>query len=270
MDHMEILGDTLEKIAAEKAGVIKTNTTVVIGESQDETLPVFSGFCYQKDAPMIIADRIYSVDYSMMSTDECQVFNVKRQGEMYFPNLKCGLLGHYQRRNIVTVLASVEQLSALKINNDALYKGIRNVVVNTGLSGRWQIIKHNPKIICDTAHNAEGMRMVLQQVTETPCRNLHMVIGFVNDKNTDAIMKYMPEQAVYYFVRLSVPRTMDEKELASKAKGYGLRGIAYKNMEDAWNAVETAAGMDDLVVITGSNFLVADFLNMASLRGQFP
>ena len=104
-DHTEILGDTLEKIAAEKAGIIKTNTPVVIGESQDETLPVFSDFCYQKDAPLIIADRIYSVDYSMMSTDECQVFNVKRQGEMYFPNLKCGLLGHYQRKNIVTVLA---------------------------------------------------------------------------------------------------------------------------------------------------------------------
>jgi dihydrofolate synthase/folylpolyglutamate synthase len=263
-DHTEILGDTLEKIAAEKAGIIKRNIPLVVGESQSETLPVFAKISAQQEARMCIADKIYRIDNSLISPDEYQVFNVQKQGEVHFANLKCGLLGHYQRKNTVTVLAAIEQLinEGLQITEKDIYSGIKKVIGNTGLSGRWQLIQHNPTVICDTAHNADGIKMVLQQVIETPCKNLHLVIGFVNDKDIHAILKYMPSHASFYFTRLSVPRTMDESELAAEAQHYGYKGKAFVNVKDAFEAVKKKAEINDLVIITGSNFLVADFLTM--------
>jgi dihydrofolate synthase/folylpolyglutamate synthase len=263
-DHTEILGDTLEKIAAEKAGIIKRNIPFVIGESQIETLPVFSQKASQQAASMHVADEIYKIDYSLKSVDEYQVFQVKKNGEIHFANLKCGLLGHYQRKNTVTVLAAIEQLSlaGFQITDKAIYSGIMKVIVNTGLSGRWQVIRHNPVIVCDTAHNADGIKMVLQQVAETPYKNLHLILGFVNDKDVGEILKYMPSRAVFYFTRLSVPRTMNESDLAALAQHYGIKGRAFSNVREAFLAVKEKAGSDDLVVITGSNFLVADFLTM--------
>jgi dihydrofolate synthase/folylpolyglutamate synthase len=269
-DHTEILGDTLEKIAAEKAGIIKKNIPVIIGESQDITLPVFRSVCQQLDAPMTIADKLFRIDYSMMSVDDYQVFNVRRNDEVYYTNLKCALLGHYQRKNVVTVLAVIEELTRLseeqqfKIRENHIFAGVRNVIRNTALAGRWQIIRNNPLVICDTAHNADGIRVVLQQINESAYKQLHLVIGFVNDKDVHGIMKFLPIRAAYYFVRLSVPRTMDEKEMFLLAAKNGLRGKAYRGIADAYAAVMEKAGKDDLIVITGSNFLVADFLN------QFP
>jgi dihydrofolate synthase/folylpolyglutamate synthase len=265
-DHTEILGDTLEKIAGEKAGIIKRNTPFIVGESQSETLPVFSRMAVRQEAQMYIADEIYQIDYSLMSVDEYQVFNVKRNSEIHFANLKCGLLGHYQRRNTVTVLAAIEQLirDGIPIAEKEIYSGIRNVISNTGLSGRWQLMQRNPTVVCDTAHNADGIRMVLQQAIETPCKNLHLVLGFVNDKDIREILKYMPSHASFYFTRLSVPRSMDELELVALAQRYGYRGKSFANVKDAFSAVKEKAAADDLVIITGSNFLVADFLTMSN------
>jgi dihydrofolate synthase/folylpolyglutamate synthase len=261
-DHTEILGETLEKIAVEKAGIIKRNTPVVIGESQSETLPVFIQKSSQMEASIYFADEVYKIDYSLKSVDEYQLFNVKSHDEIIFANLKCGLLGHYQRKNAVTVLASVEHLknAGLQITDKDIYSGIRKVITNTGLSGRWQLILHKPTVVCDTAHNADGIKMVLQQVSETPYKNLHLIIGFVNDKDIHDILKYMPLQACFYFTRLSVPRTMDESELAALAQHYGYKGKAFASVRDAFTAAIEKAEMNDLVVITGSNFLVGDFL----------
>jgi dihydrofolate synthase / folylpolyglutamate synthase len=263
-DHTEILGETLAKIAAEKAGIIKRNTPVIIGESQLETLPVFRQQSAQLEAPMHIADEIYKIHYSLLSTDEYQVFNVKSHGEIIYSNLKCGLLGHYQRKNTVTVLTAIKLLShsGLRISEKDIYSGIRKIVTNTGLSGRWQLIQHGPVVVCDTAHNADGIKMVMKQAYETPYNNLHLVLGFVSDKDIGEILKHMPIHAAYYFVRLSVPRTMDESELAIMAQSFGCKGKTFTNIKDAYEAAINQAAIHDLVVITGSNFLVADFLTM--------
>jgi dihydrofolate synthase/folylpolyglutamate synthase len=266
-DHTEILGDTLEKIAAEKAGIIKKNIPVIIGETQDETIRVFQTFCKKLQAPMILADKLFRIDSSKMPADDYQIFDVKREDEEYYSNLKCGLLGHYQRKNIISVLAAFGELSRLteesqmQVAEKHIYAGIKYVIKNTELAGRWQVIKKNPLVICDTAHNYEGIKVVLQQINETAYKQLHMILGFVNDKDVTGIMKSLPLNAVYYFVRLSVPRTMDEKELYLTASKYGLSGKAFAGIREAWDAVMLKASKEDLVMITGSNFLVADFLS---------
>jgi len=263
-DHTEILGDTLPRIAAEKAGIIKLNTPVVIGESHPETMPVFEVTAKERDASLHAADKIFRVIESTDTSERYQVFNVLGNNTLSYPNLKCGLLGHYQRKNIVTLLAAIEQLKKTcnKIDNPAVYNGIRNVIKNTGLAGRWQIMGHNPTTVCDTAHNTDGLYQVLQQVADIPNNKLHLVIGFVNDKDTSAILTLLPVHARYYFTRLSVPRTLDEKELKTRAMRQGLNGYSFANINEAYQCVRENAGKDDLVVITGSTFLVGDFLRM--------
>jgi dihydrofolate synthase/folylpolyglutamate synthase len=269
-DHIEILGETPEKIAAEKAGIIKKNIPVIIGESQPETLPVFQEFCTRQHAPMIIADTVYQLDYHLTPDDEMQVFEVKKEGNVRYPDIECGLLGHYQRKNIATVLAATDQLKQLQeqkfnIPERAIFKGLKNVITNTGLAGRWQILQHKPEIVCDTAHNSDGIREVMQQIKDSRYKKLHLVTGFVNDKNVDEILQYMPGNARYYFVRLSVPRTMDESILRDKAGRYGLKGQSFPNIETAFEIIKKEADPQDLIVVTGSNFLVADFLEMMRL-----
>ena len=261
-DHMEILGDTLEKIAFEKAGIIKSHVPVVVGESQPQTLPVFRKAALPLDAQVNVADELYKIEYSLFSADGYQVFNVKKEGVIHFPNLKCELLGHYQRKNTTTVLAAIEQLkqAGIHIAEKNIYAGIRKVISNTGLSGRWQILQHNPEVVCDTGHNADGLKQVMKQAAETPHEKLHLVIGFVNDKDIREILKYMPLKAAYYFTRLSVPRTLDETELAGTARRYRIKGQAYPHVSEAFDAARKNAGNNDLILITGSNFLVADFL----------
>lgn len=263
-DHVEILGDTPEKIAFEKAGIIKKNIPVVVGETQQQVLPVFRQVAETHQAPLVLAEEKYQIDYSLRSADGYQVFNVHRAVEVHFPNLKCGLLGHYQRKNTVTVLAAIEQLTqtGIQVRERNIYAGIRNVIPNTGLSGRWQIVQYNPQVVCDTAHNADGLKQVMQQVSETPHKQLHLVLGFVNDKDIREMLRYMPPRARYYFTRLSVPRTLDEHDLANTANQLGLHGQAFDHVEKAWKAVKEQAGVNDLIMITGSNFLVADFLQL--------
>jgi dihydrofolate synthase/folylpolyglutamate synthase len=261
LDHTEILGDTVEKIAFEKAGIIKHQTPVIIGETQSETLPVFTNISESRKAPMMVADQIYKIDYSLKSTDGCQVFNVMKNDKIFYPALKCGLLGRYQRKNTASVLAAIEVLQdILNITTENIYDGIRKVIKNTSLAGRWQIIRTEPAVICDTAHNTDGINVVLRQVNETPYKRLHMIIGFVNDKDIRKIMQLMPAEAAYYFTRLSVPRTMEESDLAAIAGEYGLKGQSFGDVGEAYKKALSTAGRDDLIMITGSNFLVGDFL----------
>ncbi|MBN1926275.1 MAG: bifunctional folylpolyglutamate synthase/dihydrofolate synthase [Prolixibacteraceae bacterium] len=265
-DHMEILGDTLQKIAAEKAGIIKPDTPCVIGEKQTEIMAVFREKTRQQNSKTILADEQYAINYSLTSADGFQVFNVKKKDEIRFANLKCGLMGHYQRKNTATVLAAVDELieDGLQIQEKDIYNGIRKVVQNTGLMGRWQVVRVNPVVICDTAHNPDGMRVLMQQVAETAKKNFHLIIGFVNDKDIPETLKYLPADAHFYFTRLSVPRTMDENELMKKAGSLGFAGQSYSHVKAAYDEVLQRTGSNDLVLITGSNFLVADFLIMIS------
>ncbi len=261
-DHTEILGETIEAISREKAGIIKENIPVIVGESHPASAPVFMEYSKRNNSPLTFADKVYRIDYSLMSIDDYQVFNVKKGEDIRYTNLKCGLLGNYQRKNAITVLAALDVLCSFfpDINEKSRYQGIRNVTRNTGLQGRWQIIRSNPKVICDTAHNADGLNQVIQQLNNTPFKRLHLILGFVNDKDVDAILKYLPARAVYYFVRLSVPRTMSETELSLRAAGAGIIGKAYIGINDAYDDALRIATKEDLVVITGSNFLVADLL----------
>jgi dihydrofolate synthase/folylpolyglutamate synthase len=265
-DHMEILGDTLQKIATEKAGIIKPNAPCVIGEKQPEVLPVFREICRQLNSRMILADEHYAIPYSLKSTDGYQMFNVKKNGEIRYANLKCELMGHYQRKNTATVLAAIDELTSagLQIKEKDIYSGIRKVVQITGLLGRWQLIRTNPAVVCDTAHNPDGMKVLMQQVAETARKQLHLIIGFVNDKDIPETLKYMPANSHYYFTRLSVPRTMDENDLMKNAGSLGFKGKSYSHIKEAYDEALQHAGSNDLILITGSNFLVADFLNRIS------
>ena len=264
LDHTEILGDTLSKIAAEKAGIIKTRTPVVIGESHSETLPVFTRIAKEMIAPIHIADHMYQIKTSYDSDDGYQVFMVNDLEGPSYPNLKCGLLGHYQRKNTVTLLAVIAQLMKMGIHlkEKEIYNGIRRVIQNTGFAGRWQITGHYPTTVCDTAHNSDGLSQVFQQISEIPHEHLHLLLGFVNDKDISSILKLLPVNAFYYFTRLSVPRTLDENELAFRAYARGLQGPSFASIEKAYESVKEKAGRNDLVVITGSTFLVADFLKL--------
>jgi len=264
MDHTDILGNTIAKIAAEKAGIIKSRVPVVVGESHPETLPVFKRIAGELNAPMTIADNLCHIDTSSGTADGFQLFHAKINGKVRYPNLKCALLGHYQRKNTATLLIAVDQLrrSGFTLEDSVVYAGIRNVIKNTGLAGRWQVICHSPTIICDTAHNYDGLKQVFQQVAETPHERLHIILGFVSDKDTGSILGFLPADASYYFTRLSVPRTMDEKELASRAHDNGLMGPSFPRIAEAFAAMKKNAGPNDLGLVTGSTFLVADFLRL--------
>lgn len=261
-DHTDFLGDTLEMIAAEKAGIIKDGIPVVIGETHPETAPVFNHIAREVNAAIFYADRHYQIDYSLFSTDGFQVFNVHKEGRVFMPNLKNELLGTYQRKNTITVLESIDQLrqAGFAIADIDVYKGLKQVTELTGFKGRWQIMDHHPRVVIDSAHNADGMREVMQQLRETAYENLHLVISFVSDKDVRAILCQMPVDARYYFTRSSVPRSMPESDLKQLAGSFGLKGDSYASVSGAMQAVKAAAGDNDLILICGSMFLLADFL----------
>ncbi|MBN2275482.1 MAG: bifunctional folylpolyglutamate synthase/dihydrofolate synthase [Bacteroidales bacterium] len=261
-DHMEFLGDTLGKIAEEKAGIIKPEIPVIIGETHPLTVPVFKRIAAQKKAPLYFADQIYQIDYSLFTTDGFQMFNVKKSNRLYLPNLKNALLGTYQRKNTVTLLQAVDLLrqKGFAIAEIDIYAGLKKVVDITGMQGRWQMAGYNPRIILDAAHNTDGMKEVVNQISAMAYENLHMVISFVSDKDIDAIISQLPVKAKYYFTRSSVPRSMDQYSLKKLAARYGLSGETYTSVNEAVNAVKAEAGRNDLVLITGSIFLLSDFL----------
>ncbi len=259
-DHTQFLGDTLEKIATEKAGIIKQGIPVIIGESQKETKNVFTQKAAELSAPIYFADELFSIDYALMTIDEKQNFNVYRDNQLIYPELKIDLLGQYQKNNLITALQAIEIASekGFNINKEHIYKGLANVRKNTGLKGRWQIIGHNPRIVCDTAHNEAGLQEVLAQIQNTPYKKLFMVIGLVNDKNIDTILGMLPKDAEYYFTKANIPRALNEQELFDKAKLYNLRGISVSNVPDALKFAKEKAGINDFIFVGGSTFVVAE------------
>jgi len=263
-DHMEFLGDTLDKIAYEKAGIIKQSVPVIIGESDDQTDDVFIKAARRKSSALYFADKIYSAGYGLYTAGDMQVFNVAKEGHIHYPDLEIDLLGAYQNKNLMTVLAAIDLLKekGFEIAGTDIYNGLRKVITNTGLYGRWQVVDYNPRIICDTAHNYEGLKPVISQIENTPCRNLHMIIGFVKEKNIDDFLDIFPRDAVYYFTRPDIPRGLDENIVRDKASTYNLKGEAYKSVGEAFHAARSSAGSDDMIFIGGSTYVVADFLRL--------
>jgi len=261
-DHMEFLGSTFDEIAHEKAGIIKKSVPVIIGESNSKTDNIFKRIAEEKSSPLYFADRTYSAGDSLLSADEMQIFNIEKENQIYYPNLKTDLLGIYQEKNILTALACIDFLkdNGFEIDNIDIYNGLKKVITNTGFYGRWQIIKKEPRIICDTAHNLEGFKSVISQIKNTPYKNLHLIIGFVKDKKIEDFLEIFPEKAVYYFTKPDVPRGLNEDIIMEKSKAFNLKGKTYESVEKAYNAAVSSADKDDMIFIGGSTYVVADFL----------
>jgi dihydrofolate synthase/folylpolyglutamate synthase len=262
-DHMAFLGNTLEKIAFEKAGIIKPNRPVVIGETHTETKPVFLKKAHECNAPILFADDVYKAvnpNTVQKNGKPYMVVDILKNGKPYLEKLYSELNGNYQLKNIPTVLASVDVLNTLSYNisEEHIRDGIANVSSQTGLWGRWQILSDKPKVIADTGHNEAGIKEVLAQLTTMQFDKLHFVFGVVNDKDVSSVLKLLPKNAQYYFCKANIPRALDEKELAKQSAGFGLKGESYATVAEALNAAKAKAASNDLIFIGGSTFVVAE------------
>jgi dihydrofolate synthase / folylpolyglutamate synthase len=259
-DHMEFLGDTLAKVAAEKAGIIKPGVPVVIGESTAETASVFQSVARANGAPIEFADRNYKCALGPFSqAEEGRKYKVKQLSDGHTESGIIPLPGDYQRRNLVTLFQAVSLLeSRFRPTNGQLISGIARTRESTGLLGRWQVLQREPLAICDTGHNREGIEWVMQQLAAMKYKKLHIVMGVVNDKELSSVLPLFPRDAVYYFTRASIPRALDEKVLETEAGRYGLKGSSYGDVPSAYRAALGSAGKDDLVFVGGSTFVVAE------------
>jgi dihydrofolate synthase/folylpolyglutamate synthase len=260
LDHTAFLGNTLEKIAVEKAGIIKSNIPVIIGETQQETEPVFVEFAQKHNSNISFADKLFNIDYSTLSIDNKQVVNVKSNYEIVFENLKIDLLGIYQKKNVLTVLATINELTKqnFEISTENLRNGLANIVKNTQFAGRWQILGNNPLIIADTGHNYAGITCVLEQIKNTAYKKLHFIFGVVNDKDVDEILAKLPKNANYYFTQANIPRALNCNILAEKAVNFGLNGIVIPDVKTALKTAKKNAKKQDLIFVGGSTFVVAE------------
>jgi len=236
LDHTQILGDTLEKIAYEKAGIIKRDTPVVIGEKDLNTAFVFVEKSKEMNAEITFASDHKEIDF------------------------KTDLLGIYQEKNIKTAITAVRKLYDFTISEENIREGLQNVVKNTSLKGRWQIVNNKPKVICDTAHNKEGLTYVLKQLKQEECKKLHIVIGVVSDKKLEGILPLFPENATYYFCKPDIPRGLSAEILKNEALKFNLKGEIFSSVKSAYNQSVGGADSNDLIFIGGSTFTVAEIL----------
>ncbi|MGS2764575.1 bifunctional folylpolyglutamate synthase/dihydrofolate synthase [Sinomicrobium sp. M5D2P9] len=235
-DHTDILGDTLEKIAGEKAGIIKPGVPVVISEYHPETFSVFQKVAEENHSELSLAENLS------------------------LENMRSDLTGIYQEKNIRAVIATVQQLKKYNISRDNVISGLSRVVQNTGLKGRWQQLQTNPKVICDTAHNAEGLELVLRQVKSEQFERLHIVLGVVRDKDLKRILPLFPQNAIYYFAAPGISRGLPAEELREQAREYGLEGEAYPSVIQAYENALSRAEKNDFIYVGGSTFVVAEIL----------
>lgn len=257
-DHTNLLGDTLEKIAIEKAGIIKENIPVVIGETTQETQKIFASTALIKHSEIYFSEKLLSVEREPLSKTGKTTYQTN-----VYENLTADLGGLCQIKNTATILTAVTILQTketFRISKEAVYKGFKNVTSITGLRGRWQILQKKPLIVADTAHNEAGIKYVVEQLENLPKRNLHMVIGMVNDKNHDAVLKLLPKKAQYYFTKANIPRALEPDILQKKAKDYGLSGNVFMSVKEAFKEAKRNANPLDIIFIGGSTFVVAEAL----------
>lgn len=270
-DHTQFLGDTLEKIAGEKAGIIKSGIPVVIGQTQPETQPVFECVAAERNSPITFADKHWNVDPNWRFDGERMLFQLEHDGE-YIDDFTSGLTGPYQMWNIATVCEAVQQLrngGILAIDNQAFRRGLDCVIDNTHLMGRWQIVGHQPLTVCETAHNFDGINAMILGLLGLSFKRLHIIYGCVNDKDYSKILTYLHSQLntehikqepVWYFSQPSVLRGLAVDILQDAAHHLGIVGEAYANVKEAVQKARNNADPDDLVLVTGSIFLIADLL----------
>ena len=262
-DHMQFLGDTIEQIAAEKAGIIKERIPLVIGKKQKGAFEVFVEKTEEKLAPIIYADEHFELKEIHTTEKNCLVYDIWFDASLYIEKLISPLLGRYQNENIAAVLQSLEilkQSGQIKIEKENIRDGILHTIDNTSLLGRWQLLSTNPLTICDTGHNPDGIKAVVRQISETKFDHLHFVFGMVNDKNPESILYLLPNNATYYFCKPDIPRGMEVDVLKEHAFKAGLRGEVYNSVFNAYNSAKNNAGVNDLVFIGGSTFVVAEIV----------
>jgi len=263
MDHMNLLGDTLERIAGEKAGIIKKNVPVVIGKYQPEIHHIFATKASEMGAELFLANDLFPFAFAETKQVEGSIFQQllfnTPSGEMksYYTDLT----GIYQQENAKIALATFEILNKqgrFSISEHSIAEGLALVKENTGFKGRWHQLGKRPRIICDTGHNADGLKMVLQQLAGVDYDQLRIVLGMVDDKDAQGILKLFPERAKYYFCKPDVPRGLDATKLSELASSIGLQGEVFSSVKQALKAAKAEAGARDLIFVGGSTFVVAE------------
>lgn len=261
-DHMDMLGDTLPEIAFEKAGIIKQNTPIIIGETQSETSPVFKEKAKSVGAPIVFADQNYRIEV-VQSTIDRLFFDIYKGEKKVFEHLELDAQGDFQQKNIATTLQTIDILRGghiLDISDAAIRQGLASVRTATNFIGRWHILSQQPLILCDSAHNEGGLNLVLPQLKTLNINNLHIVLGFVKDKDLAKALPNFPKNAQYYFAKANIPRGLEAPVLATEAAKYGLKGKTYMSVKRALNAAKRAAQPNDAIYVGGSIFVVAEVI----------
>lgn len=259
LDHIRFLGNTMEQIAAEKAGIIKKHTTVIVGETQAEIVHVFKNKASEMEAELIFADQVFETRRMETPEASSQYYDIWKNAAPYLEKLEVGLSGDYQQKNILTAICVLDKLrEAYGIDDGHIREGFARVVTLTGLLGRWQILDSNPVVVADAAHNLSGLREVVLQLKQMEFSRLHIVLGMVDDKQVEDILQILPRQAQFYFCKPDIPRGMDAEKLAGKAFEIGLRGEVYNSVRDAYLSADNNAAFNDLIFIGGSTFVVAE------------
>lgn len=256
LDHTHILGDTIPKIAFEKAGIIKPDTSVIIGETTDESKPIFLKKANENNSTIVFADE-ESLILSANANDGWLLETID------YSTLQFELGGFCQTKNANTILHSIYQLKqqGYQISEENIRNGFANVCSLTGLMGRWQKISDQPLTICDTGHNVGGIEYIVKQLGSLSYNQLHIIIGMVNDKDINSVLKLLPQNATYYFTKATVQRALDENDLKKIASTVGLQGNTYIGVEQAYEAAKKNSLPKDLIFIGGSTFIVADLLS---------
>ena len=258
-DHVQFLGDTLAKIASEKAGIIKEGIPVVIGETTPETKPVFAEKAIQVNAPIHFAEEEQFLLESSINEQGKRIYQTKE-----YADLEGELGGLCQIKNTNTLLSAIRILqdSGYNINDTHVREGFAHVCSLTGLMGRWQKILETPVAFCDTGHNKAGIQYIVEQLSRQTYRQLHIVMGMVNDKDISGVLAMLPKDAIYYFTKASVSRALNENEVKRLAGEAGLEGNTYPSVKDAFEAAQASAHPDDFIFVGGSTFIVADLLSI--------
>ena len=256
-DHTQFLGETLEAIAGEKAGIIKRGIPVVIGQAEGAVKQIFEKKAAEMKSPLYLAQDFQEVTFTGHNAFE---WKVKLDSGVSFD---VPLGGNYQKHNIRTALCALQVLrdSGIRITDESVAKGLSNVISATGLRGRWQIVNENPVVICDTGHNIDGLSQTLETLKELhPGKRVRFVIGFVNDKDVEHIVDCFPKDGEYYFTQASIPRAMQAEDVAGIFASHGYRGRIVKDIDEAYRAALSDSMEEDVIYIGGSTFVVADFL----------
>lgn len=260
-DHTQFLGDTLAKIAAEKAGIIKKGVPVIIGEANEETSPVF-----QSKANEVNSDIVFAEDNAIVTSSSPMADGGRRYYLSNNSTLVGELLGDYQERNMNTILCACNILKQMNIikNDDVIAKGLTNICKNTGLLGRWQTIQNNPTVVCDTGHNVGGWNYLAPQIKRQQCNQLRIVFGMVDDKDINSVMYLLPKNAIYYWTQAESKRAIKAERVAEIAIKHDLRGEIFDNVEVAYTKALQDSNKDDFVFVGGSSYIVADLLTFLS------